>query len=380
MYTPRADTKAWDEAAKWLGVNPPLPIEPLRQIPDTVFGRTPMPSNEQLPQQYASQPPQQDTSGPTNGYGQTPPLQPHQHGMYQATRVHSTDDPMQHQQYQPGSGATQVTPEFGPPHQAHSHPQAMSQGVQIWPHSQTTAPSGRQPGVASAQGYGPTQTGIAHSQHTQPAAQTPGPSLQAPHPSYGSQAGNFVHGSALQPHTAQSRSVPQQSVPLPQQLQSQSAASVVDRSRRHASQPPPAREEPHAADEYLDRVEHDRRVQEMLQGTRMKSVPTSQYPTTRGTEKVLPEPFEARTPGKATTHRPSVSGTAATGTGRSRRRQSLAEGMHPSMVMHSIPDGDRYPAFPGAQPHGGLTHVGQRGHSRNTSFGSVDPAAYALPA
>jgi len=127
-------------------------------------------------------------------------------------------------------------------------------------------------------------------------------------------------------------------------------------------------------------VEHDQLVQEMLQGTRMKSVPTSQYPTTHGAEKPLPEPFDARTAGKATTYHPSMADTAATATGRSQRRQSLSEGMHPNMVMHSIPDGDRYPAFPGAQPHGGLTHVGQRGLSRNASFTSVDPAAYALPA
>jgi len=100
-------------------------------------------------------------------------------------------------------------------------------------------------------------------------------------------------------------------------------------------------------------------------------------------DKPLPNPFLPHTHDQnMSTHRPSVANTHATHVGerKSRRRQSLSEGMHPNMMMSTIPDGDRYPHFPGAPPHGGLAHVGHRkNHSRNASMDSINPAAYALP-
>lgn len=339
-----------------------------------------MVDSQQLGQQYAPHPSRPILQSPPNGDGQVTSLQQEpqmqQQDMYQPLAMASPHNSNQPQQFYDGSGGMHATPDFARPQSAQAGSRYLSPGGQVGPPLQHTAGP-----MLAPQSLGPQPTSIGPPQHpSQARMQTPHPQQHNSDPRFTGQASSYLHGAVPPPHPAETRSVPPQHAALPQQQQPQRAAAVVSQARRHVSQPPTARHEAHAADEYLDRVDHDRRVQEMLQGTRLKSAPTSQYPTTRGTEKPLPEPFEARTPGKATINRPSVAGTAATGAGRSRRRQSLAEGMHPSMVMHSIPDGDRYPAFPGAPPHGGLTHVGQRAHSRNTSFGSVDPAAYALPA
>ena len=194
-----------------------------------------------------------------------------------------------------------------------------------------------------------------------------------------------------------SRSVLHGNIHLPAQHPHGGTAVTDHPSSRHASQPKaPRQQEPsslprgpeppsrhHAADSYLDRIEHDTRLQQMLSDAHSKSLHTSQFPPIEAggmSDKPLPDPF---TPHHHTSGQRSAAESHGPrhGEKKSRRRESLTDGMHPSMMMSTIPDGDRYPHFPGAQPHGGLAHVGHRKtHSRMASGESINPAAYALPA
>lgn len=147
------------------------------------------------------------------------------------------------------------------------------------------------------------------------------------------------------------------------------AHSTVERTPRH-----------NAADDYLDRVDHDPALQNMLSGVHAGSFHPRAHPDHGGqmSDKPLPDPLS---PSNRTRAPSTAMGTHHGGhEGKSRRRESLSNGINPAMMMPTIPDGDRYPLFPGTGPHGGMQHVGhRRTHSRNTSIGSVDPAGFALP-
>lgn len=148
------------------------------------------------------------------------------------------------------------------------------------------------------------------------------------------------------------------------------------------------------ADSYLDRVDHDPRVQALLAGTRNKTIHSSAYPPSSfqghdrarsvsapGTDKPLPQP---NNPARAHTtkhHSSSRAGTAVTGPagdksgkggGRGGRRFSLMDDLHHGHAKNGIKDGDRYPPFPHHPP---IT----KEHSRQDSINTVDPTQYALP-
>ncbi|OCF45491.1 hypothetical protein I317_00738 [Kwoniella heveanensis CBS 569] len=171
--------------------------------------------------------------------------------------------------------------------------------------------------------------------------------------------------------------------------------------------PPESVMQPHAAESYLERVDHNPSVKRMMAGARSKTIHSSAVPPTEGMraptvphtaarstfddggsniDKPLPNPFPpsavlGQTGGvqrSQTQRAPPSARSHATDRQKMNRRMSLSDGLHNSHAnrISQIPDGDRYPAF----PMGGH-HTGQgRTHSRNTSFGSVDPAAIGLPA
>ncbi|WVW83109.1 hypothetical protein I302_105127 [Kwoniella bestiolae CBS 10118] len=160
--------------------------------------------------------------------------------------------------------------------------------------------------------------------------------------------------------------------------------------------------QPHAAESYLERFEHDPDLKKMMGGDRSKSIhstavppsatehsraPTQPHTAARSTfddgasnvDKPLPNPFPpSQVLGRSQTQRtPSTvrPNQTANNSQKMGRRMSLSDGLHNSHTirMSQIPDGDRYPAFPIGGNHQGRTH------SRNTSYGSVDPAGIGLP-
>ena len=131
---------------------------------------------------------------------------------------------------------------------------------------------------------------------------------------------------------------------------------------------------PNPADSYLDRVEHDPQLKKMLVSAPSKTIHTNSVPAPNGrsqltpslAEKPLPNPYLER-PGPQ----------QPTNIGRNphylSNRFSLSEGLNTDAHTQShIVDGDRYPAFPGRNGR-------SRGHSRQSSYGSIDPAALAIP-
>jgi hypothetical protein len=94
-----------------------------------------------------------------------------------------------------------------------------------------------------------------------------------------------------------------------------------------------------AAGTYLDRVEHDTKLQSMLSGSKHPLVTSSSINTS--IDKPLPDP---RGRSKKTIS----------------RRQSLMDDRHDHRTTGHISSGDRYPSFP----------VNGKGHSRQSSFNS----------
>ncbi|WWC69472.1 uncharacterized protein I206_103413 [Kwoniella pini CBS 10737] len=181
-------------------------------------------------------------------------------------------------------------------------------------------------------------------------------------------------------------------------------------NRIQATRPPPANRtgvstaphmpqpesivQPHAAESYLERVDHDQSLKRMMGGARSKTIHSSAVPPTdyskaptrshtaarsafddgsSNVDKPLPDPFPpSQVLGRSRTHRtPSTirPNQSQNNSQKMNRRMSLSDGLHNSHAARysQIPDGDRYPAFP------------IKTHSRNTSYGSVDPAGIHLP-
>jgi hypothetical protein len=417
------DTQAWEEAARWMGMSPPIPVNPVQPIPETVLRQTPMVGNQSLGQQQPQRPPAADGRTALQA---TQPLQQQPHSGHLAYPA-----PAMWQQYQPmaesmtnpnaqthGHGTTQISPDPFP----HSNqPQGIHvpqvQGSQP---SQYTAQVGSQiplqvpaqPNAPITPNGPPTAPGFQQGQ-LQLQQQTGAPATANSGFQNVLQPAPVIvpNGQPQQPFAVASQSVPHQYAQLPPQHPMR-AASMVNQGQMHASQPLPMANHsqpfqptpqpsqptvassgfpqppehalrPGAADSYLDRIEHDARLQKMLHGAASKPLHTSQFPRSEAGESIvdkpLPNPLSSDPLGRSHTVHAAPT-TQSTQNGKSRRRQSLSEGMHPNMMMSSIPDGDRYPAFPGAAPHGGLSHLGhRRGHSRSASMTSIDPAAYALP-
>lgn len=394
-----------------MGMSPPIPIDPVRQIPETVLRQTPMTGHQHLSSsggaQSGNHPAQSGHSGSGQGF-QSPPQQrmqpPHQQPLRQHHQVHPGQyQPMVFQdsngssnQQQHGSSnlhSTNTTPDQQQTgqqgHSRNGEPSHHGDGRSEAPHQNTHASQPVQPQHTTHSHDGAST--VQHARRDTGHIQQPIP-LDTPH-----MPGQY---NAQGQYGGLSHSAPHRSTPLPPQHHLRAATVINQPSRRHVSQPPPTSDQgpsdslpapipasrPNAAESYLDRIEHDPRLQQMLAGAQTRSLHTSQFPHTEDgemSEKPLPNPFAPQTHDQSMSARGTFgAGQRSTQAGerKSRRRQSLSEGMHPSMLMSTIPDGDRYPQFPGAQPHGGLAHVGHRNvHSRNVSMDSVNPAAYALP-
>ena len=136
---------------------------------------------------------------------------------------------------------------------------------------------------------------------------------------------------------------------------------------------------PNPADSYLDRLEQNSHIQGMLSDAPSRTIHSDFVPReTRGrqsasvADKPLPNPHvqgdiqPRRDPSRASsagndTHAP-----------RKGRHLSLSEGLHcHALASNHVPDGDRYPTFPGIS--------NGRSHSRRSSEGNVDPAGLRLP-
>ncbi|WWD15901.1 hypothetical protein CI109_100325 [Kwoniella shandongensis] len=156
---------------------------------------------------------------------------------------------------------------------------------------------------------------------------------------------------------------------------------------------------PHAAESYLERVDHDPSLKRMMAGAPTKTIHTSAVPHTEaGTrdtrpptanqshydnggsvfDKPLPNPAAYQGSGNRLSRAQTTKGPSRTGPNTMEdrsglgRRMSVGENVQPNSrqrPMSQIPDGDRYPIFP----------MKGKEHSRQSSYGSIDPAAIGLP-
>jgi hypothetical protein len=404
-----------------MGGSPPIPVDPVQSLPAAVLQQTPMmqpsqplaqpqgtylPPNGQMPQQQGG-----FQTGPTPAPMHYQPQlgqqqQQHQHQQQQQQAIPPTlyQQPVPQQYVSPPAQAQGPSPPLNmpqpvrnvtPPYQPGQAPrQTMAQSAQF---QTPTAPPSRvsPPQVQSqyAQSTAPLQQ-----QHTATTLAAPPivvvPPTQIVQPvmvpmPFPGQPG--VPSTGPTQHAPQS--VPHPSSALPTQPPTRAGTVAGYPSHPQPTLPsttfqPPHPESvvrPHAADSFLDRVDHDPRFQQMLAGAPTRTVHTSAVPQSAVPsvnrnpshsmgrsqvdlpEKPLPVPGVARA---QTIRAPSNAGTNVT-SGRPRRRFSLMEGLHAHSHSQShLGDGDRYPVFPGA---------GGRGHSRQSSFTSADPAQYALP-
>ena len=384
-----------------MGGAPPIPVDPVHSLPEAVFRQTRSPQTRlQTPQQEPQRPQQ---SQQNQEHQQPPPQSQH--------RFQTPPMPQQSQQ---------MSQQMSRPTQTTSPRPFQHTGGQQYPPQSSTRPLAQplQPGRADMQQSAPPQYqgpqgSAAQSQmmQSQYPAQRPGQmSQQMPSMMMGPQGMSWMVPPPNPPRYNQtSRSVPHGHTPPPdreldraiadsQTPRHQSQALMGDTPRRHSQRHPapgsvqPPRLEPvsrpSAADSYLDRVEHDPQLKQMLSGAPSRTIHTGGGPGSEAFErgrsvsdsrvprspslmdKPLPDPFDTGLSRSQTTRGQSRPTTDNRG---SRRRQSLTDGLHAhSHALNQIADGDRYPAFPGVGGHG-------RGHSRQSSYGSVDPAGLALP-
>lgn len=267
-----------------MGQSPPIPVDPIQTVPDTVLRQTPGQTHDNLAQLQApqqpsahsqAQPPQQSTQGQA-----PPPLQ------------------QANQQFQPAPPSNHFMPPAG-----------------NYPSGQHAPPSQSQ----YQQHVGP--------EHPLGQASLPGGGfpvgMQTMHDSRGGQ----LPGQVPTNHETRPGPMPQQT---PSAHQSRKTGT-----QRAQSLSVPARSP--AADSYLDRIEHDAKLQSMISGR----PPVTGSSINTSTDKPLPDP---RGRSKKTLS----------------RRQSLMDDLHDHRAPGHIKSGDRYPSFP----------VNGTGHSRQTSFNS----------
>lgn len=337
-----------------MGNEPPIPTDPIQQIPQAVLRQTPMPAISNLPEQ---QQPQHQTPRPGN-MGMTPPpqQQPYQQPSQQSFQaLGGGQNQGQAQQERP----SRIMPGIGQP---------------VQDNDDGGAPSRVMPSM--------------------------GTNTQAPAPStFLAQAIPVV----LQPVGAP---VAMQQAPPFQQQQQQlngltpgpapptmlgNMTAIDGTGPIIPSGPPP--HPAHEADSYLDRADHEPRIRHMLQGAQSKTIHTSQYQgsehpmTAQSFNKPLPTPGQQAGLQRANTAAPGGHGggqgrasragtmmsTANNNNAPRNRRNSLMSNLHAHAHAHSnLNGGDRYPAFPHQQQN-------IKGHSRQSSWNGVDPANAELP-
>lgn len=343
----RADLQAWAEAGRWMGHSPPIPVDPVQSVPDAVLRHTPGPA------QYTALDPMlaQSGSAPTP----MPQFQP------QATQ--SMGQPA----HVPAAHSAQRQTPTPPTHGVQQPPPGRQPG---W-NTQTSGPGDHQPGhQIHGTGFGaehlqqgpaiPQATTQAHVGHVNQPYLSSGP--QAPTGEYGQQTDQRP----VPTPSRRGQGLPPQGAPHPSRSNHHSlqhAKSQGPAARTHTSHTHPRQQDSHrrsqsltvppradTTDSYLDRVEHDPRLRSMLSGAPTRTihtpVPMTGSSANTGTDKPLPHPSGGKSKRSAS------------------QRHSLMDGLHGQHATAHISTGDRYPTFP----------KNGRGHSRQSSFGSADPA------
>jgi hypothetical protein len=311
-----------------MGTSPPIPVDPIQAVPETVLRQTPGQNHpalnvsqnpgQQLPQQQMSQDTQQMYSNMA------------QHGQV----------PMQQQAPMNGFPSNQMQP---PPTHGSYFPDTSNQPMnngqsdqlpKVYPHGFGRPSAHRQPMNGQVPPNGMANNGLEEGMNDFRQMQHPSqppmmPPMGASHPSNNGQ----LHQSS------RSEQRPRNGPPQPS-----TDHSRRDGHRRGHSLSVPAR----SADvgTYLDRVENDPKLQYMLSGAPARTVHTSAPVTGSSvnthTDKPLPDP---RGRSKRTVS----------------RRQSLMDDLHNHRNPGNISSGDRYPSFP----------VNGKGHSRQSSFNAT---------
>jgi hypothetical protein len=300
-----------------MGHSPPIPVDPIQSVPDTVLRHTPgqahgalgaPPAQQQEPSRQPSVPPpanypnmgQQQQGFPSNQMRPPPPTQ----------TSYFPDPSQQMNNGQPGQGG--------------QYPQVFSQPMQ-----------------------GQPMTG-----------QMPHPGLPPPG------QGQFQQQPMMQPTHIGDPHQSQRSrkTGLPPASTHGQGQSRKDGHRRAQSLSVPAQSPDPGS--YLDRVENDPKLQSMLSGAPTRTVHTSAPVTGSSilthTDKPLPDPRG----------RPKKTVS---------RRQSLMDDLHNHRNPGNISSGDRYPSFPinssgNGQGNGNGHGHGQgngKGHSRQSSFNAT---------
>ncbi|WVR05279.1 hypothetical protein IAU60_002291 [Kwoniella sp. DSM 27419] len=426
--------EAWQEAERWMGGSPPIPgIEPLQSVPEAVLRQTPMlqplspgplrsPKDQHLERGSQSPPAQQWVQ-----QGQQVGVQPSMAQVMEFITHNLAAFPAQQQQPsipQHTPTAQKAFSQTGPSQaNQQAHHGAVPMQAESLPYvDQRPAPlASAMPSMLShqhQQSFAPPTNIDQHLSHPvgahlpshHPATNAPGsPYIGSfPHDMKSSVGGAAIKMPQAGPPVAAhspSRTVAAQTVPFrPMPLPShgpQTGVSSIPHIPRPRSLTPPAQ----IGQSYLDRVDHDPALKRMMIGARDKTlhssavlptessrppsrVKASQGDESRGehaegvkqTDKPLPNPFSTGTRGLTrarTQYAPSPQSSAINQRNMT-RRLSLSDGLNHSHAKRNaqIPDGDRYPAF----PMGGNTGLRPgRGHSRQTSLGSIDPAAVDLP-
>jgi hypothetical protein len=362
-----------------MGQSPPIPVDPIHSVPSAVLRQTPMDLHNSLPQvqplqegqqkQYQQRHPSDDLNLALMPRIQSPPFG-HPQQSHMSGTAHGTSTPPPQQQ---------------PPQHQQNPPQHQQQYQAVNASGQPIIMMPTIPQMPGAPIGGGTQTvyqpmiiPITVPQQQQQQSQPP-----------------FQPYPAQPPHTQNiPRSAPHRLNQLPSQHQQpQRAATVISRTPQNPYPPqlpqhqrsatlgnttstlqppnPSSVQQHHAAESYLDRIDNDPHLQQMLHGTNAKTVHTSAFsdkpPTSRSVSAPLDKPLP--TP-RIQTQRQSRSGTLGSSKpNRHQQRYSLLEGLHDRRNESALSGDDRYPAFP-HQKHQ---------HSRNASFDSVNPAGIALP-
>ncbi|ODO03348.1 hypothetical protein L198_02194 [Cryptococcus wingfieldii CBS 7118] len=407
-------TEAWQEAERWMGGAPPIPgIDPIASVPGAVLHQTPMADlanllspalksptannfrgSQQHGQQQKQFPPQQQQQQAAQP--PAPPMENIAQVMEYFARNPSAFP--QFQQFSNGSGSYPNQPtspqqvlngiqhnasQQGAPQQyASQAPQngtqqyASQQGMQSYPQQHQgqgqgaaaqfmgKTPTPPQAQVLHQQGFPPGQLqGNIQGQHQTPMGQPPA-HLRLP--------------TQQHPQLNSTRSAAQQ---LPRNNAPTAISTAV-----HVPMPEYS-VNPHVADSYLDKVEHDPELKRMMSGARSKTVHTSAVPSTDGRyglqppsasrshfddsmsnlDKPLPPVSMANSKvSRAQSTRGPARGPSTVGSRRPNRRMSLSDGgqnyeHHHQRPMSQIPDGDRYPVFPlpGQNIQGGQKGYGQ---------------------
>ena len=344
-----------------MGNEPPIPIDPIHAIPQAVLRQTPMPNQANLPAELNTH--------------KSPYAQPQQ---------------QQHATPRPGNMVMTSPPQNQQGQEAYQQPnqQSFSQAM-----TQQDPPSRIMPNI-----------GRSNNQNYTPKNDNPDAPVSRVMPSMG-------NGPTEQPQIAQTavlaQAIPVVLQPIGAPMAMQQAPPMQHRTPEPV--PPTALgmastvpviptalppHPPHEADAYLDRAEHDPKVRQMLQGAQSKTIHTSQYAasehpmTAQSFNKPLPTPGDGQGLQRAHTVAPGMMGSGrasrmgnmsqhgngmGNGGGYKHRRNSLMSGLHAhSHTQSNLNGGDRYPAF----PHQSNQH---KGHSRQSSYNSVDPANIALP-